>query len=217
VHYLFLKHLTEIDMPGMHDFLPEGETHPEARKLITKIMRDVLLFTIHYLPKNTPVILEAPLIDNRGEELVDELPAMGFQTQMQIFIVYSPGMWRRMLRQAKHQTREMSAQAPAMQQIHEALLRQRGIALPSQQVQDSALMKSWEQWLGQRDGMVLSWDPADDEAGFECTKETLKVMNISPNPLTPHVLNKYTIWLIKAVLETIPNPRAFATEVRAYR
>ncbi len=215
VHYLFLKRLAEIDMPGARDFLPEGETHPEARKLITKLMRDVLLFAVYHLPKNTPIILEAPLIGNRGEELVDEPAAWGFQ--MQIFIVYSPAMWVRVLHQAEQQAREMSAQAPAMQQIHEALLRQRGITLPSNQAQDSALMKSWQQWLGQREGIILSWDPADDEAGFAHTKEMLKARHIPPNPLSPQVLSQYTTCLIEAVLETIPDPRAFALEVRAYR
>src|SRR5712692_1761878 len=43
VHYLLLKRLAEICMPGAHDFLPEGETHPGARKLITELMRDALL------------------------------------------------------------------------------------------------------------------------------------------------------------------------------
>lgn len=215
VHYLFLKRLAEIDMPGVHDFLPEGETHPEARKLITKLMRDVLLFAIYHFPTSTPIILEAPLIGDRGEDLVDEPAALGFQTQ--IFIMYSPAMWERLLPQAEHQTRETSAQAPAMLQIHEALLRQRGITSSSKEARDSALLKSWEQWLGRREGIVLSWDPADDEAGFAHTKETLKATHIPPNPLSPPVLNEYIADRIEVLLETIPSPRVFALEVQAYR
>jgi len=215
VHYLFLKRLAEIGMPGAHDFLPEGETHPGARKLITELMRDVLLFALSRFPKGTPIILEAPLIGDRGEDLVDEPAALGFQTQ--IFIMYSPAMWGRLLRAAEHQARETSAQALAMRQIHEALLRQRGITSSSKEVEDITLLKSWEQWLGQRDGIVLSWDPADDEAGFEHTKETLKAMHIPPNPLRPPVLNEYIISRIEERLATIPSPRVFALEVQAYR
>lgn len=214
VHYLFLKRLAEINTPNPHNFLPEGETHPEARKLITGILRDILLFTTLNFPKSTRIILEAPLIGQRGEDLVGAATALGFQ--MQIFIVYSPAMWTRMLHQEKQQVREISAHALAMQQIHEVLLQQRELTLVSEQMQGDALVKSWEQWLDDYEGIVLSWDPADDETGFIHTKETLKAKGIPPDPLIPQVLYKYTTSLIEVVLEMIPNLEAFATEVLRY-
>lgn len=215
VHYLFLKYLMMTGIDSAYNFLPEGETHPKARKYVTKILRDVLLFAIFHLPQNTPIILETSLIDHRGEYIVDELSAWGFP--IQVFIIHSPTMQSRVLQQEKQRTKATSAQSLTIRKIHEALLQQRGITSLSKQVQDNELIKSWEQWLGNCDGLVLTWDPADDEAGFLHIKEVLKAKNISPDPLTPLVLNKYTTFLIKVVLELIPNLEMFAIEVKRYQ
>lgn len=214
VHYLFLERLAKLDSPNPRNFLPEGETHPKARKLITGILRDALFFTTQNFPKNTRIILEAPLIGHRGEDLVGTATALGFQ--MQIFIVYSPAMWTRMLHQEKQQIREISAQTLAMQQIHEGLQQQRGLPLFSDQIGGDALLKSWEEWLGSQEGMVLSWDPADDEPGFIHTKGALQAKGIPPDPLTPQVLHKYTTSLIEVVLDMIPDLQDFAAEVLRY-
>jgi len=198
-----------------HDFLPEGETHPEARKLVTRILRDVLLFAICDLPEGTPIILEAPLIGHRGEAVVDELSTGGFP--MQVLIVHSPAMQSRVLQQGEQQTRKTSAQELAIRQIHKGLLQQRGITSLSQQMQDSELAESWEQWLGYREGLVLTWNPADDEAGFLYTREALKAKKVSPDPLTPQEVSECTALRIELTLQTLPNVEAFATEVRRYR
>ena len=214
IHYLFLKRLAEVYTTNVDDFLPEGETHPEARKLITKILQDILLFIIKYFPPKTLTILEVPLISYRGEDIVTNLAAYNFL--MQIFIIQSPAMQSRILQQNKQQARELSAPILAIRQIHEALLQQRGIISFSHQAQNDELIKSWIQWLSNYDGVILSWDPGDDETGFLYTKETLKSKNIVPNPLTPQVLYKYTICLIEAIFEIIPNPELFANEVKNY-
>lgn len=78
-------------------------------------------------------------------------------------------------------------------------------------------MRSWEQWLGDREGLVLEWDPADDEAGFVYTQEILKAKDIPSNPLTPQVISSYTASLIEVVLGELPNLAAFAIEVKGYR
>ena len=215
VHYLFLERLMEMGIGRSYEFLPEGETHPRARKCITHILHRVLLFAVSHLPKNTPIILEAPLIDHRGEKIVDEF--MVQDGSAQVFILHSPSMQSRILLQEKQQTRRMSAQPLAIQQIHEGLLKQRAITLHSRQAQDDELMRSWEHWLGNRDGLVLNWDPADDEAGFAYLKETLKANNIPSNPLTPQVINKYTASLIEEVLEKLPNLEVLAMEVKGYQ
>jgi hypothetical protein len=214
IHYLFLKRLAEVNITNMHDFLPEGETHPEARKLITEILQDLLLFVIRYFPSKRLTILEVPLIDHRGEDIVANLSAYDFL--IQIFIIQSPTMQSQILQQNKQQTRELSAPALAIRQIHEALLQQRGIISFSHQAQNNALIKSWEQWLSNYDGAILSWDPSDDEAGFLHTRETLKSNNILPNPLAPQYLYRYATCLIEAIFEIIPNLEAFANEVRNY-
>ena len=215
VHYLFLKHLAERGVGSTHNFLPEGETHPEARKLITNILRDILLYSLFHFPKNTRVILEAPLIDYRGEALVDDLSA--WDTSMQVLIIHSSAMQSRVLQQERQHTWDMSARPLAIRQIHEALLKQKGIISRYQQTQDYELIRSWEQWLGNREGLVLLWDPADDEDGFEHTKKALKANHIPQSPLAPPIINKYTSCLIDVVLEMIPNLEEFAGEVQAYR
>ncbi len=215
VHYLFLKRLMEVSIGSAHDFLPEGETHPGARKYITHILRDVLQFAVLSLPKNIPIIFEAPLIDHRGEDVVDALAAWGASAQ--VFILHSPAMQSRILQQEEQRTRGMSARPPAIRQIHEGLLKQRGITSRSQQAQDDELMRSWKQWLGDRDGLVLSWDPADDEAGLVYTKEILRANHIPSNPLTPQAINKYTASRIEVVLGELPDLEAFAIEVKGYR
>jgi len=125
-------------------------------------------------------------------------------------------MWTRMLHQEKQQIREISAQTLAMQQIHEALRQQRELPLFSEQMGGDALLKSWEEWLGSQEGMVLSWDPADDESGFIHTKEALQAKGIPLDPLIPQALYKYTTSLIEVVLDMIPDLEDFATEVLRY-
>ena len=113
IHTLVCKRLLEICEIHRQKILPEGETHVEARKYITEIMRDVLSFAIRYLPQNTPIIVEAPLISHRGEVIVDEF------TTAQVLIMFSPAMWMQVRNQEKQSVRERSAQALAMEQIHE--------------------------------------------------------------------------------------------------
>jgi hypothetical protein len=215
IHYLFLKRLAEIHPPHSSTFLPEGETHPAARQCISQILRDILLFALQRFPQQTPIALEAPLIEYRGENLLDELKDWDYQ--MQIIIMHSPTMWERVV-QEKQSDREIhSAQTPAMQQIHQALLHQRGITQHSQQERERALVESWERWLGEREGMLLSWNPAEDEASFAYTKAALKTKGIIPDPLTPLELHGYTLELIETLLKNLPNPEAFAMGVQAYR
>jgi len=214
IHYLFLKRLAEIHPPHTSSFLPEGETHPVARQYISQILRDILLFALQHFPQRTSIMLEAPLIEYRGENLLDELK--DWNHQMQIIIMHSPTMWKRVVQEKQSDREARSAQTPAMQQIHQALLHQRGITQHSQQEQEHALVKSWEQWLGQREGMLLSWNPAEDETSFVYTKAALKTKGIIPDPLTPQELHGYTLDLIETSLKKMPNPETFAIGVQAY-
>jgi hypothetical protein len=213
IHYLFLKRLSMINTSHPQQFLPEGETHPEARTLITEIMWHILLFALQHRLQNAPIILETPLIDHRGEDLISKITALNFQ--MQIFIMHSPAMRMRSLYDEKRRT-EISAHPLAMQQIHEVLLQQRGVMTYSKEAQDDALAKSWEQWLDHCDGMVLSWNPAYDEEGFLYTKRLLEAMNIRTDPLSPALLEKYTLCVIEMALKMIPNLEAFARNVQIY-
>ncbi len=213
IHYLFLKRLSKISAPNQHTFLPKGETHPEARTWITEIMGHILLFALQYRLLNAPIILETPLIDHRGEELINTIISQ--KIQMQILIMHSPVMRMRLLYDEKRLT-EISAHPLAMQKIHEVLLQQRGVIAYPKEMQDEALARSWEQWLGHCEGMVLSWNPNYDKAGLAYTKRLLKEMNIRTDPLSPTLLEKYTLCVIELVLKMIPNLEIFAKDVQMY-
>lgn len=213
IHYLFLKRLSQINIVLPHTFLPEGETHPEARILITRIIWHVLLFSLQYYALNIPIIVEAPLIDHRGEDLIPEIAALGLQ--MQIFIMYSPVMRMRSFYDEKRQMR-VSAHPLAMQSIHNVLLHQRGVVAYAQEEQDAALAKSWEQWLSAYEGMLLSWNPDDNEEGFLYTKSLLEALQIRTDPLSPLLLEKYALCVIELVLKTLPDLAAFARKVQEY-
>jgi len=211
VHYLFLKQL--LDASDESNFLPEGETHPEARKLISAILQDILNYALcDYRPKNTPIIFEAPLMGYRGEDVVKNSRWKG----MQILITYSPAMQSRILQQEQQQVRKVSAQPLAIRQIHKVLLEERAIVSLTQQEQDNELIKSWERWLDNREGLVLTWDPADDEVGFTSIKETLKEKCIPSDPLAPPAINAYAIDCIEARLKEIPDLKGFARQVNDY-
>lgn len=213
IHYLFLKRLAQVSLHCPDSFLPEGETHPDARTLITTIIWHILVFALQYRVQGTPIILETPLIDHRGEDLIQEIATLNFQ--MQIFIMHSPSMRMRSLHDEKRRTR-ISAHPLAMQKIHEVLLQQRGIVAYTAEVQDDALAKSWEQWLGHREGMVLAWNPNDTEDGFMYTKKLLEAMHIRTDPLSPAILEKYALCVIELALKTLPDLEAFARKVQEY-
>jgi hypothetical protein len=211
VHYLFLKGLLELMVPEEQHILPEGETHPEARRLIALILQDILLFAAQHLSSGTRVVLEAPLIDLRGESLIEMLSALKFSVQ--IFIIHSPVMWTEVLRQQPE--RGTSAQALAMKQIHETLLRQRTIP-HGERTEDVALKNSWEQWLSDYEGIVLTWNPKEDETSYQHTKETLQAQKIVPDPLAPEALQEYTSFLIHLVLKLHQDLDSFALAVQNY-
>jgi hypothetical protein len=213
IHYLFLKRLSLLSTCYSHKFLPEGETHPDARALITDIIWYTLLFSLQCYARNTPVIIEAPLIDHRGEDLIHEVASLDFQ--MQIFIMHSPSMRMRSLYDEKRQA-AVSAHPLAMQKIHNVLLQQRGIVAYSEEAQNDALARSWEQWLGCCEGMLLSWSPDDNEDGFMYTKSLLETLHIRTDPLSPILLEKYALCAIEFVLKTLPNIEAFARNVQEY-
>src|SRR5947209_19338796 len=158
---------------------------------LSHIMRTISLALF-----SVPLILEGLIVDEF--------------TTAQVLIMFSPAMWMQVRNQEKQSVRERSAQALAMEQIHEALLKERGITLPSKQDQDRALEESWKKRVSSYDGMVLSWDPTDDAAGFEHIIHTLEKGHIPLDPLEPQVLRKYTTLLVEAVLETIQEPQVLA-------
>lgn len=209
VHFLFLKCLAERTVPGQRSFLPEGETHLEARQLISLILQELLLFAACRLAPGTRIILEAPLIGQRGENLLAMLPDMA--GQIQVLILHSPAMWEEILRQQP--ARETSAHALAMRQIHEVLLYQRAI-LPGEQEIDLALQQSWQAWLKVYDGCLLTWNPHEDRGSYLHTQAALQAHEITPDPLSPELLQEHTLVLIGQIFELLPDLKSFARTIQ---
>jgi hypothetical protein len=211
IHYLFLKRLNELTTPHRQHFLPEGETHPEARMHITSILQDVLLFTVQHLPTCTSIALEAPMIGYRGEDVIETLGYL--DGAMQIFIMHSPAMWAQILCDPRLVTQETSASVLAMRQIREDLLQQRAISQP----EELALKKSWEQWLNNHEGIVLAWHPVEDGADFIYTRKMLQAMNFTSDPLYPDTLQEYALFRINQILERKNDIYLFARKIRNYQ
>jgi hypothetical protein len=102
-----------------------------------------------------------------------------------------------------------------MKQIHETLLRQRTIP-HGERTEDVALKNSWEQWLSDYEGIVLTWNPKEDETSYQHTKETLQAQKIVPDPLAPEALQEYTSFLIHLVLKLHQDLDSFALAVQNY-
>ena len=134
---------------------------------------------------------------------------------MEVIIMHSPSMRTRSLYDEKRRTK-ISAHPLAMQKIHEVLLQQRGVMIYPEDAQDDALAKSWENWINHYEGIVLSWNPDNDEKGFLYTKMLLEEMHIRTDPLSPTLLEKYTLCTIEHVLQMISDLEVFATKVQEY-
>ncbi|HEU5379560.1 MAG TPA: hypothetical protein VFV38_29405 [Ktedonobacteraceae bacterium] len=225
VHSLFFEYLAKETrkkaspfkcLPGRNrrrDLLPEGETHPDVRRLVTSIMRDLLHFAFSYLPQTTPIIMEAPLIGHRGEAAVDELHTRAFP--LQTFIVHSPTMWNWIFEEEERLS-DRSAHKLAMQQIRNKLLQRAQDTWLSPEEEAEKIARFWQDWLLDRDGILLSWNPEHDKKGFEVTRDLLKTNRIQPDPLAPPFLLDYAISHIQAVLRAVPDLEAFATAVWDY-
>lgn len=212
VHSLFFERLSSI--VGSTISLPAGETHPAARQHVSEVMCEVMLFAILHLPPGTRILMEAPLIDHRGDIVVDNLPRWGYPVQ--IVIMHSPQMWTRVLAAAERIS-EKSAQRLAMLQIRTALIHQRvGRHVPSDE-QGRAIQTAWKRWLSGRDGVVISWDPARNEQSFEQTTQLLTAEQVSPDQMFPTVLDAHAIRVTDSVLESLPDLRSFAEEMRTYK
>lgn len=212
VHSLFFERLSS--KAGTSIALPAGETHPAARQLVSEVMREVLLFAILQLPPDTRILMEAPLIDHRGNAVVDDLPRWGFP--IQIVIMHAPQMWER-VRADPERISERSVQTPAMLQIRKALLQQRVGRRVTTNEQGRVLQKAWKRWLKGRDGVLVSWNPADDERSLEHAKSILTAAQVSPDDMFPKVLDAHAVRVTDSVLEALPDLQSFADGLQTYR
>ena len=211
IHQLFLYQLGE--RIGMEIQPPVGETHPRARRLISYLMRDTVLFALSYLSPSTRVIMEAPLLNQRGEIVLDHLYMWKAHTQ--VLFMHSPETWRRVLHEGTRISKN-SGQVPAMKRMRAWRLERLGATSLSISEQDRALHDDWVGQLAGRDGMVVSWDPRDNEHNYQLTVQRFRQLNIRPDILGPDVLQQYVSSVTDSILSTLPDVKSFAAQITSY-
>lgn len=192
--------------------LPSGETHPTARAVVSNVLADSILFARKYITGNTKLLIEAPLIDIRGETIFDELEK--YRSEIQTFIMHSP--------RSRHDTLEegrlmpTSGQPDAMNSIRENLLKkirgQQTIRM-SPEAQDVVIREWWESQLAKYQGMVVAWDPEDDREAFDTSVGLYKDMGITPDIITPKQVSRYSQRQFESVLGTFSDIDAFLKTV----
>lgn len=183
--------------------LPKGETHSEGRKIVSPVLGDQIRYAKKYLGPDTIILLEAPLIDNRGETIFRELGE--FRGETQTLIMHSPKTRYETLQKAER-LMETSGQRDSMVAIREKLLyRIMGGAYKSLSdgEQDEVIRRWWIQKLREWGGMVVDWDPDDNREGFNNSVEGFKQAGIRTDLLSPRALSYFTRSQIDSVFLTI--------------
>lgn len=182
--------------------LPKGETAAVGRRIVSAILGDQIRFIMKYLQPNSRILLEAPLIDTRGETVFQELD--GYRHQVQTLIMHSPRTRSETLEQGR--LMETSGQRESMLSIREKLLSTilgNTSSIISPDEQDEIIRGWWVQRLAEWGGMVVEWDPDDNREGYNNSVETFKQMGIKPDVLSPRGLSRFTRNQLESIFRTI--------------
>jgi hypothetical protein len=187
--------------------LPRGETHPDVRKVISTVFCDTVRFATEYFPEARKIIVEAPFIDFRGENLLREPPVK--PDNVTLLVMHSPKLRNKVMSEGR--IKDTSGQPPAMKSIRENLLKSiLGNTYTDIPIEkwDEIVKKYWENLLRQLEisGKVIEWDPdifQDDGEELQLTTERFKSQSISPDQLKPIELSKFTKRYIESVLSTV--------------
>lgn len=199
-HMAFFEEVsTEI---GGTVHLPEGETDIAGRKIVSGVLGDQIRFIRKYFGSNMRILLEAPLIDTRGETVFQELSE--YKGIVQTFIMHSPKTRFETLE--KGRLMESSGQPDAMRSIREKLLHNilgnTRIQI-SPEEQDGIVKLWWAQRLKEWGGIVVEWDPDDNREGYDNSVATYMRMGIKPDVLSPKGLSRFTRNQLESVFRTI--------------
>lgn len=192
--------------------LPQGETHLEGRGMVSKLLGDQIRFIKKYLGRDTRILLEAPLINMRGETVFQELE--GYRNEAQIFIMCSPKSRYETIRDGR--LMETSGQRDSMESIREKLL-YRITGMPSAhrspEEQDEIIKNWWSKQVEEWGGMVVEWDPDDNRVGLKNSQQRFVQLGIKPDVLAPRALSRFTRNQLQSIFLTIPDMDRFLQTV----
>jgi len=194
--------------------LPSGETHPAARELVSNVLRDTILHALEQLPVETRVLIEAPLIDRRGEGALSDITHRG--CRVQAVVLHNPNVWRRVLADGQRDN-ELAAHVDAMLAIRRGLARRIGVGELSLDEQEQAIGAHWARWAEDAPGrLVLSWSgPNSDEAAAE-TNRARAQQPVSGSGLYPSELAERARELCASIVAGIPDLPRFVSDVREF-
>lgn len=188
--------------------LPTGETHVAGRRIVSSVLGDQIRFIRKYISSNVRILLEAPLIDVRGETVFRELGE--YRGEVQTFIMHSPKTRFETLQ--KGRLMETSGQRDSMQSIREKLLDTilggTRINIPLEE-QDEKIKHWWIQQLEEWGGMVVEWDPDDNREGLNNSVATYIQMGIKSDVLSPKGLSRFTRSQLESIFRTITDMDQF--------
>lgn len=184
--------------------LPKGETHLAGRRIISNVLGDQVQFIRKYLGKNVRILLEAPLIDTRGETVFSELEQ--YKAETQTFVMHSPKTRHETIREGR--LMPTSAQTDAMESMRDKLLLSiLGTTHKhlSPETQDEIIKRWWIQKLEKWGGMLVEWDPDDNRDGYNNSIASYKEMHIKPDILSPRGLSRFTRNQLESIFRTVPD------------
>jgi hypothetical protein len=193
--------------------LPRGETYPPARDLVSDVLRDVILHALERLPAETRVLVEAPLVDRRGEAALEQVVARGHRVVA--VAVNNPHVWRHVLANGQRDS-ELAAQTEAMLAIRRRFARREGAEGEPLDKQEEAIAGSWNRWARTGDRLVLTWSGPGSDASVAVTNDRRSGNPLPWEGLFPEELARRTRELCVTTVESIPDLPAFIDAIRSY-
>ncbi len=192
--------------------LPPGETPVEARSKISQVLTDLVVYALKYLNPHFRIIVEAPLFDQRGENIFVDLEK--YRPITQTFIMHSPQMRLATLKEGRLMA--TSGQPEFMAIAREKILQKlfgSSHHLLSQEAQEELIKNWWEREIRSFDGQVLHWDLESNKLGVDIAVNAFKEQLIKPDILYPKSISRFSRRLYESVFETIPNLDQFLAKI----
>lgn len=192
--------------------LPKGETPVDGRRIVSGVLADQIQFTRKYIGRRTRILVEAPLIDQRGETIFDELAMC--RDNIQTFVMHSPESRQETLEQGR--LMETSGQRDAMESMRSKLIQRilGRINIPlSLGEQDEIIKRWWQDQLPQWGGMIVSWDPHEDKDRFQETIRRYQANGLKPDVLAPRALSYATRNQFESIFRAIPDIDTFLRDL----
>jgi hypothetical protein len=193
--------------------LPKGETPDEVRRVVSDLLRDSLTHALEQMPLDTRVLVEAPLLDTRGEHALQALVARGHPVHA--VVLHNPHVWWR-VHDAGERVSALSARVEAMVAIREKLLSRYGMAGVPVTEQEAAIEAHWQAWCAHDPEwrMVLTWSGPESDAAARVTDDALLRDPIPGEGLFPDALTQVARAHANDLLAGLPDRDALIARAR---